>query len=124
MSQTKLGINETAQRAHADAKSLGWYDEGQVRSDLESLAMVITEVCEAIDELRNGGHEHYYNNIILADGTNAPSAKPEGYGVEVADAIIRLLDFAAYKGIDLEALIDEKLKYNLTRGHRHGNMAF
>jgi NTP pyrophosphatase (non-canonical NTP hydrolase) len=119
-----FSLNELAKRAHADACNMGWYDAGKVKSDLECLAMVITEVCEAIDELRNSGHAHYYANVVSADGFNTPASKPEGYGVEVADAVIRLLDFAAYKEIDLEKLIDEKLKYNLTRGHRHGSKPF
>lgn len=129
----KLGINETAQRAHLDARNMGWYDAGKVKSDLEALAMVITEVCEAIDELRKPAYVAK-NPIYFMEPDNFHTAtlesgrrngyKPEGYGVEIADAVIRLLDFAAYKGIDLEALIDEKLKYNLTRGHRHGNKAF
>ena len=43
-----------------------------------------------------------------------------GVAAELADVVIRCLDFADLYGIDLEAAIAEKLAYNATRGHRHG----
>ena len=39
---------------------------------------------------------------------------------ELADAIIRLLDLAGYKNIDIQKHIDLKLQYNKTRPHKHG----
>lgn len=111
-----MTIDEIAKRAHEDAKLLGWYDEGKVKSDLESLMMVVTEVVEAVEELRRSGPQIKYYNY--------GNPKPEGYGVEVADAIIRLLDFCAYKQIPIGDIIKEKLTYNLTRGYRHGNKEF
>lgn len=106
-----MKLNDLAKRIHSDAKSMGWYDKGKTKTDVESLMMVVTELAEAVEELRNG-HEPVY--------TYAESPKPEGWGVEIADAIIRLIDLAEYKGLDLESIIDQKLKYNLTRGYRHG----
>jgi hypothetical protein len=110
-----MSINELAERVHRDAKSLGWYDEGKVRTDLETLMMVVTELAEAVDEIRDPKGSPFY----ISD-----KGKPEGWGVEVADAIIRLLDFCAYKNLNIQGIIDEKLKFNLTRGYRHGNKLF
>lgn len=77
------------------------------------LALIATEVAEAIEEVRNGHavDETYYPE-------NKP--KPEGVPSELADIVIRALDAADAWGIDLEAMIEEKLRYNASRGHRHG----
>lgn len=47
--------------------------------------------------------------------------KPEGFGVELADVIIRILDFCAGYGINIDALVNMKIEYNKTRPFRHGN---
>jgi len=110
-----MNINKLAIRCHLDAKSLGWYDEGKVKSDLESLMMVVTEVAEAVEELRK--------DELVIEKPNE-KGKPEGFGVELADTIIRLLDICAYKEIHIESIILRKLEYNLTRGHRHGGKKY
>jgi len=38
----------------------------------------------------------------------------------LADIMIRVMDLAAFKGIDLEKHIDLKMKYNSLRPHKHG----
>lgn len=111
-----MSINELAQKCHEDAKTLGWYDKGKTRSDLEALMLVVTEVSEAIEELRSCPENPAFVYYV--------AGKPEGYGVELADAIIRLLDLCAYRKLPIGELIEQKLKYNLTRGHRHGGKAF
>lgn len=47
------------------------------------LLLAVSEVCEAYEELRDG---HQMHDVYLRDG------KPEGFPVEVADSIIRLLN--------------------------------
>lgn len=46
--------------------------------------------------------------------------KPCGVPSEIADIIIRCLDFCDRKGIDIEKAVDEKMQYNETRGFMHG----
>ena len=46
-----MSINELANRCHNEAKSLGWY-EGDPRTDLELLMLVVSELSEATEELR------------------------------------------------------------------------
>lgn len=76
------------------------------------LALITTEVSEAIDEVRSnpGPLVKYYRE----DG------KPEGLESELADVILRTGDLAASFGIDLEAAVIEKHEYNLTRPAKHG----
>lgn len=92
------------------------------------LALIATEVAEAIEELRSGRRvgETYY---VFDDGEgDAPTGfnpdgsprKPEGVPSELADIVIRSFDFADEAGIDLAAMIFEKLAYNETRPFKHG----
>ena len=51
---------------------------------------------------------------------SAQSKKPEGVAVELADAIIRILDYCAFAGIDIEKALEIKHEYNKSRPYRHG----
>jgi NTP pyrophosphatase (non-canonical NTP hydrolase) len=46
--------------------------------------------------------------------------KPEGLPIELADAVIRILDYCEYAGIDLGVAIRQKMAYNELRPYRHG----
>ncbi|WP_288120799.1 hypothetical protein [Microbacterium sp. 69-7] len=89
------------------------------------LALITTEVAEAIEELRHGRSvdETHYPSAPLGGNaiheTGAP-AKPEGVPSELADIVIRAFDFAYEANIDLASMINEKLAYNATRAHKHG----
>ena len=48
------------------------------------------------------------------------SKKPEGIAAELADVIIRVLDYCAYAGIDIENVLEVKHEYNKSRPYRHG----
>lgn len=39
---------------------------------------------------------------------------------ELADVIIRVLDYCGYAGIDIDAAISQKHEYNKSRPYRHG----
>ena len=91
----------------------------------EKLLLIVSEVTEAQDELRAGHDvtETYYivegeqrSGFSLRGGPH----KPEGVPSELADVVIRAFDFAAEAGIDLAAMIAEKLDYNATRPFKHG----
>jgi hypothetical protein len=121
-------------------------EDQRVRYIIEKLWLVNSELTEAGEELRAGHEvlETYYlrtpvpatlvaeigdveearriHNEYLEEQGKLP--KPEGFGTEVADAIIRLLHLVAETGLDIEALIDQKLDYNATRGHKHGGKKF
>ena len=49
--------------------------------------------------------------------------KPVGLPSELADIIIRVLDFAAQQRINMDAAVVEKMEYNATRPHKHGGKA-
>lgn len=60
----------------------------------------------------------------LADQTVNPhdsdNPKPEGFGSELADIIIRLGDMSGDLGINLDYEIQRKLAFNATRAYKHG----
>ena len=39
---------------------------------------------------------------------------------ELADCLIRILDYAEAKGLDMESALLKKMEKNEKRGHRHG----
>ena len=122
-----MPLDELASLCHSDAVALGWYDTGKQRTDLESIMMMVTELAEAVEELRKPNPQIEYHNqeIDPVVGLIGPcNPKPEGVGVELADCLIRLLDYCAYKDIDIEGIVERKLNYNITRGYRHGNKRY
>lgn len=91
-----------------------------------------SEITEAWEELRNGhkptevyGYSPFHEELKdFACGLKAleanPTIKPEGFPIELADLAIRLFHLCGYYGIDLEAMIELKMRYNETRPYRHG----
>lgn len=49
-------------------------------------------------------------------------AKPEGVGPELADAIIRILDYAEHVGLDMDFEVERKMAHNEKREIRHGGI--
>jgi len=97
---------------------------------IAKLALIGTEVAEAIEEIRDNHeiHETYYPTKGQPDspfekGEAFGPFKPEGVPSELADIVIRCLSLAGETGIDLGSAIIEKLNYNATRAQRHGGKA-
>lgn len=103
-----MSLNKLANEIHKNNKEKGFYD-GPERTALEYHMLIVTELAEASESVRKGKPEHYIEE-----------EKPEGEAVEIADALIRILDYAAFKGWDLDFIVEQKLNYNKTRSYRHG----
>ncbi len=90
-----MKINEVAEQNFLWVEKMGWHN----KTTLEALALVASEVGEAINECR---HE-----------------KPtEAFGEELADIVLRVLDIAHWQGIDMEKEIKNKMFKNENRGTR------
>lgn len=48
------------------------------------------------------------------------AAKPEGVGPELADTIIRILDYSENHGLDMDFEVERKMAHNQQRPIRHG----
>lgn len=110
-------IAEWQREIHQLAVEKGWWSDLETgrRVDAraripEALLMVHSELSEAVEEYRRGTLGEY----------EGEGGKPEGFSIELADAVIRLFDLCGALGIDLEDAIERKHAYNRTRQYRHG----
>lgn len=63
----------------------------------------------------------YYSLYATPNSSSWDSnKKPEGELVELADTVIRIMDYCGAKGYDLENAIHLKKEFNKTRSYRHG----
>lgn len=115
-------------RAYAQSVDKGFHDNApasgpeKLANDSMKIALMHSELSEALEELRAGlpVNETYYS---LGDKPGQRS-KPEGVPAELADVVIRIMDFCGANDINLEAAIVEKLAYNATRSRMHGGKKF
>lgn len=104
-----MELRELQKAVHENAVEHGWWEEPATFGEVISL--IHSEASEALEEYRDG---HVATEIYYANG------KPEGVPVELADVVIRIMDYCEYAGINLEDAIQEKHEYNKTRSYRHG----
>lgn len=120
------------QKIHATARSHGWWpqldtkDPDQRRQLVlltigEKLALIHSEISEALEEYRDP-------NASLVSVRAGENGKPEGFLVELADAVIRIYDLAGavadahgLPGLDLDYVIRMKMEFNENRPFRHGH---
>jgi len=108
-----LTLNDLRDLCYASAKAHGFYDIG-LRNLGEQLMLIVTELAEAMEEVRLKPREG------LRVGLSDPEGKPCGFPSEIADVFIRLFDLCGSLGIDIEAAVDAKMAYNLNRSYKHG----
>ena len=94
---------------HANAVEHGWWEEDR---GTEPLLLMHAEISEAVEALREG---------------NPESKKIPGHShvaEELADVIIRVLDYCGKNNINIGAAITAKHEFNRSRPYRHGGKAF
>lgn len=114
-----MDIKATQETVHDLAVAKGWWDAEKARGIttadvLAKLALIHSEVSEAVEEARITPVDE------LTTQTREPTGKPAGFAIELADAVIRILDLCGALEIDLGEAIRTKHEFNVTRTSRHG----
>ena len=103
----RRGWSNVAQDVHENAVNKGfWPEEG--RNDGEIIALIHSELSETLEAIRAG---------------NPPDDKlPQfsGAEVELADAVIRIMDYGIGRGWRVAEAIEAKMAFNKTRAFKHG----
>ena len=118
----KKTLNDWRDAVHANAAAHGWWVK--VNDTVPSkLLLVHSEISEAAEELRkarpcpHGAADADYDDLRKIERWEG---KPEGFAVELADALIRILDICGRLGIDIESVVQMKHEFNVSRPVRHG----
>ena len=103
------GINSAVHICHQRAQGAGWWDDYDGAPDNLKPALLagrqmlmVSELAEAMEALRKDRKDDHLPNR-------------KGEEVELADAVIRIFDYAGKRGFDLGNAILEKIAYNLAR---------
>ena len=108
--ETFVRLFKTIQyQVHQTALEKGWWEQEREIGTL--ICLMHSELSEAMEAARK----------------NAKDDKlPWRFGLEVelADCIIRIMDFAQRHNLDVAGAIVEKAQYNETRAYKHGGKEF
>lgn len=120
------GLNELSVQLNDFVKSAGFNENGIPLR----FALIHSEISEAFESFR----KDKYANVIEFE--HLMKENPESFKEhfekhikdsmedELADSIIRLLEFCTYAEVDIEYHIQQKMNYNETRGFRFGGKKF
>lgn len=103
------GLRAAVRACHQASVDGGWWNDLRTGEDLhgrrnrgEMLMLIVSEVAEAMEGERKNRMDNHLPHRKMAE-------------VELADALIRIFDYAGAHGYDLGAAVIEKMAYNAQR---------
>lgn len=101
-------FKKKSQEIHETAKSKGWWEKD--RNDAEIICLMHSELSEALEALRTGNNPSEHIPAF------------SGLEEELADIIIRIMDYSEYKKLKLANAIEAKNQFNKSREYKHGKL--
>lgn len=118
-----MNVKTLQKEVHQIANEHGWWESRQESRIPEKLCLIHSEISEALEAYRSyvgdGPFSLVANRVHLHPDEHG-NIKPEGFGVELADALIRILDLCEAFQIDMEEALRWKIAYNKARPYKHG----
>lgn len=116
-------LNELAQHVHRNAKDKGFFEKE--KNIGEMLCLIHSEVSEALEADRKDRYLPVQPLGVLGwvsdkDFKESFMMHVKGtFEEEMADIIIRVLDMCAFKNIDIDTMVEIKMRYNSLREKYH-----
>lgn len=110
-------LRQFSKELHETSRGKGWWHDrdnlaltkaGLAHVDIGCLALCVTELSEAIENIRAG----------YTPDDKIPQYS--GLEAELADTVIRILDFASARKLNVVGAMFAKAEMNKGREHRHG----
>ena len=114
----KMDIFKLQSEVWKIAEDRGWH-EGEELLFGEFIALCHAELSEALEIYRSKGAT-CITHVKHVRTNQCNTVKPDGIPIELADVIIRILDYCETNGIDMVKAINQKCHYNKKRDYRHG----
>ena len=107
-----MKYNEFAKEVHKNAVAHGWWETERTFGEI--IALCQSEVSEALEEYRAGKPLIYnccgyceHDAVCDKENKDKVECKPEGIAVELADVIIRCLDWFGHCNMNADDLLEE-----------------
>lgn len=114
----RMGWAAFSKQVYAIGKASGFYDtpaKAKKFNHEQKLLLMVSELVEGFEGTRGAPWPGIPDDKL----THRPMLE-----VELADTVIRIMNYATHCGLDVSGAIIEKAKFNKTRGHRHGGKRF
>ena len=117
-------LNELSKIIHQNNVEKGFYEDD--KNIGEMLALIHSEVSEALECDRKDRYCQISAKSInlstedLVFKADFRDCVKDTFEDELADILIRVLDLAAFKKIDIESHVKAKVRYNKLRPYKHG----